>query len=136
MSGSTKDNEIYLLYTKKDIAEKLDVSEQTVYNCFNELEDASLIKQERQGLNKPNKLFIAKTKANKAGKAPSETDLKKSLGQDIKKSLGQDINNMEPSETKCIETDRNDTEKETQYIDPHQQASQRGSMQCLSSYDF
>lgn len=88
------DNEIYLLYTKQDLAEDLSVSERTVYNSFNELEDLGLIKQERQGLNKPNKIFIAKTNA----------DAKESSQPDMKRPSGQDVNDMQSSETDVSDT--------------------------------
>ena len=121
-----EDNEIFLLYTKKDIAEKLDVSERTIYNSFDELENVDLIEQERQGLNKPNKIFIGRTKADKVAKENSKSDMKRPSGQEHKKSSGQNMNEMQGSETKCIETDCNDTKNNT-YIDPHQKASQEGS---------
>jgi len=90
-------NEIYLLYKKQDLAEDLSVSERTIYNSFNELEDLDLIKQERQGLNKPNKIFIAKTNA----------DAKDSSQPDMKRPAGQDMNEMQGSETDVNETNKN-----------------------------
>jgi len=55
-----ENNEIYLLYTKNDIADILGISESTAYKAFKLLDEVGLIKQVRQGLNKPNKIFIGK----------------------------------------------------------------------------
>ena len=55
-----ENGEIFLLYTKSDIADMLDISETTAYETFKLLENAELIKQVEQDLNEPNKIFIAK----------------------------------------------------------------------------
>jgi hypothetical protein len=53
---------IYLLYTKENLANVMGVSESSIYKAFRQLERLELIKQERQGLNKPNKIYIGKIK--------------------------------------------------------------------------
>lgn len=55
-------NEIYLLFTKENVSSMLGISETTVYRSFKQLESIGLIKQVRQGLNKPNMIFIGKIK--------------------------------------------------------------------------
>nr|WP_278335233.1 replication initiator protein A [Clostridium kluyveri] len=53
-------DEIYLLYTKEDIANILGISVRTVYKAFKVLEECELIYQKRQGLNMPNRIYIGK----------------------------------------------------------------------------
>ncbi len=52
--------EVFLLFTKQEVAEVLGLVETTVYKAFRSLELLQLIQQQRQGRNKPNKIFIAK----------------------------------------------------------------------------
>lgn len=50
--------QIYLIYTREHIGEMLNATDKTVTKAFKQLRDAELISEERQGLNKPNKIYI------------------------------------------------------------------------------
>ena len=52
--------EIYLIYTRKEIQCKLNLSDKPVTRAFKELRDAELIKEEKQGFGKPNLIYIGK----------------------------------------------------------------------------
>ena len=99
-----ENKEIYLLYTKEDIAEIMGVSITTAYRAFKQLESLELIKQVRQGLNKPNKIFIGKIKWGfvwtcqicKSGPI---------------KCTCTDLSNLNTNETEYSETDLSETEK-------------------------
>lgn len=52
--------EIYLIYTRKEIQSKLNLSDKPVTRAFKELRDAKLIKEEKQGFGKPNLIYIGK----------------------------------------------------------------------------
>ena len=52
------EKEIYLVYTKEIVSEVLGIGLRTVYNSFKILEDCNLISQERQGLNRANKIYV------------------------------------------------------------------------------
>lgn len=54
--------QIYLIYTRENVAECLNLSLKTVGNAFKELSDNELIIEERQGLNKPNKIYVCRIK--------------------------------------------------------------------------
>lgn len=57
----TNDNgEIYLIYTRKEIQIKLNLSDKPVTRAFKELRESNLIKEEKQGFGKPNLIFIGK----------------------------------------------------------------------------
>ena len=50
----TNDNgEIYLIYTRKEIQIKLNLSDKPVTRAFKELSESNLIKEEKQGFGKP-----------------------------------------------------------------------------------
>lgn len=52
--------EIYLIYTRKEIQSKLNLSDKPVTRAFKELRETNLIKEERQGFGKPNLIYIGK----------------------------------------------------------------------------
>ena len=52
--------EIYLIYTRKEIQCKLNLSDKPVTRAFKELRDTELIKEEKQGFGKPNLIYIGK----------------------------------------------------------------------------
>lgn len=54
------DGEIYLIYTRKEIQCKLNLSDKPVTRAFKELRDTELIKEEKQGFGKPNLIYIGK----------------------------------------------------------------------------
>jgi DNA-binding Lrp family transcriptional regulator len=91
--------EIFLLFTKEEIAEKLGISEGTVYNSFKHLEKFRLIKQKRQGLNKPNLIYIAKINPT----SPKE-DNSKPENLDIPTYKGNDTDNSDIKEKQELYT--------------------------------
>lgn len=99
--------EIFLLYTKKDIAGILGISETTAYKAFKLLDELKLIKQVRQGLNKPNKIFISKI--NPLFKRNCEICRSRTT-----ECEGQDIENMKSIYTEYSGTEL--SEKESVYI--------------------
>ncbi len=52
--------QVYLLYTRDNLCEMLGVSRPTVTRAFKQLSSVGLIIEERQGLTKPNKIFVCK----------------------------------------------------------------------------
>lgn len=103
--------EIFLLYTKENIAEILGIAERTVYNSFRLLEACQLIKQERQGLNKPNKIYIGKV--NYSFSIASNKGLSricKICRSGCAKYADQDMQNLQTNYTEFNETDINETE--------------------------
>ena len=57
--------EIYLIYTRKEIQNKLNLSDKPVTRAFKELREANLIKEEKQGFGKPNLIYIGKIEQEK-----------------------------------------------------------------------
>lgn len=54
----SEDENVYVIYTIKQMADGLNRSERTVKNALNELENAGLITHIRQGWNKANRIFL------------------------------------------------------------------------------
>ena len=50
--------ELYIYFSAEHLAELLNVSRKTVYRIFRHLKDAGLLESERQGLGKPNQLYV------------------------------------------------------------------------------
>ncbi len=57
--------EIYLIYTRKEIQSKLNLSDKPVTRAFKELRETNLIKEEKQGFGKPNLIYIGKIEQEK-----------------------------------------------------------------------
>lgn len=53
-----KDDNIYLIYTRKEIEKMVCMSNVPVTNAFKELNDYGLIEEVKQGLNKPNIIYV------------------------------------------------------------------------------
>ena len=53
-------NRIYLIFTRKEVQEKLCLSEKTVTKAFNQLAETNLISEKRQGLGKANLIYVGK----------------------------------------------------------------------------
>ena len=81
-------NQIYLIYTRENIAELLGVSVRTVIKVFKQLREAKLIEEEKQGLNKPNRIYVLRLDySGHAEIAP------------------QEVQELHPSDTDYSETD-------------------------------
>ena len=57
-----EDKNIYLIFTREECQNKLNLSNKTVIKAFKELDAVELIKEVRQGLGKPNLIYIGKMK--------------------------------------------------------------------------
>ena len=51
-------NEVYLIFTRDEMCSLLGCSENTVRKALNQLKDADLLTEERQGLNRPNLIYL------------------------------------------------------------------------------
>lgn len=55
-----KDGNVYLIFTRKEVQEKLNLSDKTVTKAFKQLADANLIYEKKQGFSKPKLIYVAK----------------------------------------------------------------------------
>ena len=59
-----KNGDVFIYFTNQQFMELLNCNEKTVIKAKKELQDFGLIKEERQGVNKPNRLYISRTVKN------------------------------------------------------------------------
>lgn len=57
-----KEDNIFLIYTRKEVEEKLGMCDRTVTKAFRQLSNVGLTYEKRQGCNKPNLIYIGKIK--------------------------------------------------------------------------
>lgn len=55
-----KEGRVYLIFTREEVQNKLRLSEKTVTKAFKQLNDVNLIAEKRQGLGKPNLIYVGK----------------------------------------------------------------------------
>lgn len=61
-----KNGNIYLIFTREEVQEKLNLSDKTVTKAFKQLTNVGLVKEKRQGLGKPNLIYVGKMKYQEA----------------------------------------------------------------------
>ena len=55
-----EDNNVYLIFTREEVQEKLNLSDKTVTKSFKILMEVNLVQEKRQGLEKPNLIYVGK----------------------------------------------------------------------------
>lgn len=55
-----EDNNVYLIFTREEVQEKLNLSDKTVTKSFKILMEVNLVQEKRQGLGKPNLIYVGK----------------------------------------------------------------------------
>lgn len=105
--------EIYVIFTRKEIEKTLSISNKTCTKIFKELKEVKLIEEIRQGLNKPNIIYIGHVEESNV-----ELDLKckKYISRDEEYSLsreenstGQEKYNLHGNNTDINKTNINET---------------------------
>lgn len=61
---------IYLIFTRAEAQLSLDLSDKTVTKAFKQLTSVGLIKERKQGLGKPNIIYVGNVKAHINSKSP------------------------------------------------------------------
>ena len=59
-----RNGEVYIIYTREDLAREMQVSYRKAISCFKELADRKLIWEQRQGRGMPNRIFLAEVQLN------------------------------------------------------------------------
>lgn len=81
--------EIYVIFTRKEIEKMLSISNKTCTKIFKELKESMLIEEVRQGLNKPNIIYIGHLEECNGG---VDLKCKKYTSRDEEYSLSRDEN--------------------------------------------
>lgn len=92
-----KDGDIYIIFSRKEAQEKLNLSDKTVTKAFKELSDCNLIYEKKQGRNKPNLIY------------PCKIDFewsRKNYDSGLGKSTTLESENLRPNNTNNKNTNR------------------------------
>lgn len=103
------ENNIYLLYTNKQLCSILNYAEPKIIKLKKELEKYNLIINERQGLNKPNKIYLLEPTYDKE-LINSKFQNKEFISSKTNKSSVQKLINSKSNDTDFNDTDFNNTE--------------------------
>ncbi|MBZ5997782.1 replication initiator protein A [Leuconostoc gasicomitatum] len=121
-----KNGDVYLIYKNSDLQAILSVGEKKVISLKKELAIFGLLEEERQGLNKPNRLYVGNInadievihRANPLGdKELSKRQFRNCQNDRSRtaKTAGQELSKRQSSETESSETNLSETE--TPYLD-------------------
>lgn len=88
-----KDNNIYLIFTRKEVEKLLNLSDKTVTKAFKQLKNCKLIHEKRQGANKPNLIYVGKIEHDKN----LIQLIRKNYESRIVKSTTHDTENLRPN---------------------------------------
>lgn len=116
--------ELYIYFSADRLSERLGVSRKTVYRIFRHLKDAGLLEVERQGLGKPNQLYVC---TPVVGSELSYTCPKSGASDESAVALPclrvdpTDGTRMLPNDPEINETDKSEPEVEIQTMCPPNQ---------------
>lgn len=92
-------NEVYLLYSRDEMMKILHLSRPTITKAFQQLSNSGLIREIRQGQNKPNMIYV--------GKITDKVRKEKTFTSGRKKSLYPEGKNFSPNDTDISDTYKN-----------------------------
>ena len=98
-----KNGDVFVYFTNQQFMDLLNCNEKTVIKAKKELQDFGLIKEERQGINKPNRLYISGTVKN------TGQELQKIQSGTVK-NTGQELQKIQSIKTNNIKTEYNHTD--------------------------
>ena len=97
-----QNGEVYVYFTIEEFMEKLSCSRQSVINAKKELQDYGLIKEDQQGMNRPNRIYINGSLKNRLQEVQN-------LDAGSLKNRLQEVQNLDGIKTNIINTDINQT---------------------------
>ena len=98
-----KNGDVFVYFTNQQFMVLLNCNEKTVIKAKKELQDFGFIKEERQGVNKPNRLYISGTVKN------TGQELQKIQSGTVK-NTGQELQKIQSIKTDNIKTEYNHTD--------------------------
>ena len=107
-----ENGDVFVYFTNEQLMEKLNCSKPTIISAKKELADMGLLREFRQGVNKPNRLYIFGSKKTLLQEVKNiDHGSKKTLLQEVKnidhgskKTLLQEVKNIDPIKTNNIKT--------------------------------
>lgn len=93
---------IYLIFTREEVQEKLNLSDKTATKAFKQLNNVGLVQEKRQGLGKPNLIYVGKIQHE-------ETENLRFLIRKNYDSVNENITNLESENLRGINTNNINT---------------------------
>lgn len=120
--------EVYLVYTREDMADMLGCSQPTLRKSIKQLINLGLMEEERMGLNRANRLYLTAVTLVNTGVKDSFSPVcnnlsvqnEKDLQSGVKESFVQECKELSPNDTNINNTDSNDTD--INHINPSETA--------------
>ena len=97
-----EDNNVYLIFTREEVQEKLNLSDKTVTKSFKILMEVNLVQEKRQGLGKPNLIYVGKI--NHSDSENLRFLNRKNYDSGIEESTALDSENLRGINTNNIKT--------------------------------
>lgn len=97
-----EDNNVYLIFTREEVQEKLNLSDKTVTKSFKILMEVNLVQEKRQGLGKPNLIYVGKINHSDSENLRFLT--RKNYDSGIEESTTLDSENLRGINTNNIKT--------------------------------
>ena len=91
---------VYIIYTRESMAKDLNLSNKTVIKAVNELKKYKLIEEKRQGVNKPNLIYVLTLDIDSQWKCKNYTS------RDVNNTL-LDVKKLHTNETNVSKTNNN-----------------------------
>jgi DnaD/phage-associated family protein len=98
-----QNGEVYVYFTIEEFMEKLSCSRQSVINAKKELQDYGLIKEDQQGMNRPNRIYINGSLKNRLQEVQN-------LDSGSLKNRLQEVQNLDGIKTNNINTNYTNTD--------------------------
>lgn len=111
------DGYIYLIYTREDMMDALGLSKPTIVKAMKDLKKYGLLDEKRQGVNKPNLIYLLTVDYDSQWKSKSFTSRSKEF-------LPQEVKNFYPNDTNINKTNNSDTKTTTTH-EPQEQEEQK-----------
>ena len=97
-----EDNNVYLIFTREEVQEKLNLLDKTVTKSFKILMEVNLVQEKRQGLGKPNLIYVGKI--NHSDSENLRFLNRKNYDSGIEESTALDSENLRGINTNNIKT--------------------------------
>lgn len=132
--------EIYLIFTREEIQDILKISKKTCIKAFKQLAQKGLILEKRQGLNKPNLIFIGHIEYKSAENSDKNRRCKNYTSGGVKITLPE-VQKLHPNKTDLNNTNLNNNENQSSQSNktPEPEKKQTGQtgldMNTLAAYE-
>lgn len=113
-----KNNEVFLIYTREDMADMMGVTQPTLRKSIKMLKDIGLMEEERLGFNRANRIYLNAVDVGNTGVKNSFSPECKNLSvrdenilqSGVKDSFNQECKNLSPNDTDFNHTESIDTD--------------------------